>query len=298
MKRCLRTLTAILLVLPWMGFGAVDPANLNPTALGMAGVGVATSAGTAALLINPAGLAARKSHNLEVGVGRNPLTNDTTFFAQSVDGQAPGYVQAGVSYGYTKRNGPSGLRLSGHDVRSGGALSGRSDIANYMVGVSTRYLSLSGPGDNSEEVSGWGIDAGLTVAMAGKVRLGIVWRNAMTPDPQLAPGQIAAGLGLVFSRGMLAFDGSWGTEESGVTYRVGGALTVTQWLQLRAGYKYTELATPDRPDTALGHTVTGGLGVQIERFNLGAAAAIPLSRPDDWQLVVSLSYLLPTVSGR
>ena len=299
MSRLLRTSLALLFVLPWMGFGAIDPAALNPTALGMAGAGVATSAGTSALFINPAGLAAHRAHNLEVGFARNPMNDDTTFFAQSVDGQAPGYVQAGVSYAYVKRDSPDGVRFSGHDVRSGGALSGRSDVANYMVGVSTRYLSLSsGSGDSAQELSGWGIDAGLTIAMTGNVRLGLVWRNAMTPDPDLAPQQIAAGIGLAFSRGIIAADGTWGIDSEGATYRIGGALNLAQWLQLRAGYKYTELNAPDQPGVALGHTVTAGLGGRIDKFTLGAAVGVPLSRADDWQMVVSLSYQLPGVTSR
>lgn len=269
---------------------------MSPAGVAMAGVGVASGAGTTALYTNPAGLAAHKSHNFEFGFGRDNRHRRSSFFVQSVDGQAPGFVQGGSSYAYDSGTLADGRKRSGHDARFGMALSGQSDAANVMLGVASRYVDLDYSATATQKkrtCSGWTGDVGLAIALTGNLRLGVVWRNILELEPEEMPQRIAGGVAIALKGVIVAGDASWGIDKPGHVYRVGAAASVIDELQLRAGYKYSELGRLGEINPVPAHWLSGGFGFRFASYSIDAAVALDLARASEVQVTVALNYYVP-----
>ena len=278
------------------GFGQVAPGSMSPAGLAMAGVGVASGAGTTALYTNPAGLAAHRAHNFEFGFSRDRAFKRSSFFLQSVDGQAPGFVQGGSAFSYESGTLPDGRTRTGYDVRGGLAFSGDSDVAQLMVGLTTRYMNMDYGKSATiakRTIKGWTGDLGMTVAFTGNLRLGVVWRNVLSLDPVEAPQRIAGGIAVVLSSVIVSSDMSWGLDTPGATYRVGAAVTIAEAFQLRGGYLYSELGTFGVVNPPPAHWATGGFGFRFGRYSVDAAVALDLAHPSDMQITAALNFYMP-----
>jgi len=97
----------------------------------------------------------------------------------------------------------------------------------------------------------------------------------------------------VLSSVVLAADASWGLETPGKTYRIGGAVSIAQPFQLRAGYLYTELGTFGDVNPKPAHWATGGFGFRFGRYSIDAAVALDVARPADMQITVALNIYMP-----
>ncbi len=287
---------ALTLLTPTLvGFGPLEPGSMSPAGVAMGGAGVASGAGTTALYTNPAGLAAHRAHNFELGYGRDGAHQRSTFFVQSADGQAPGFVQGGTAYAYETGTLADGRRRTGYEWRSGLALSGKSDIAHFMIGMSGRYVQFNTKAANGlagYKTDGWTGDLGIAMALAGNVRVGFVWRNVLDIESIETPQRMAAGGALAFESFLLTGDVGWGVDTPGAVYRVGAALSVVSALQLRAGYRYSELGTVTQA-SPVGHVVTGGFGFRFGKWSADAAVAVPLSHAGDLTVIAALNYYLP-----
>lgn len=302
LRRRLSLAVALLMVAGTLvGFGPINPGSMSPAGLAMGGVGVASGASTTALYTNPAGLAAHRAHNFEFGFSRDRGFKRSSFFVQSADGQAPGFVQGGSSFAYESGTLPDGRTRTGYDVRGGLAFAGSSDVAQMMIGLTTRYMDIDYGKSATiakRSITGWTGDLGMTVAFTGNLRLGFVWRNVLALDPVEAPERLAGGIAVVLSGVIVAVDGSWGVDTPGTTYRAGAAVNIGESFQLRGGYIYSELGTFDAAATGPAHWASGGFGFRFGRYSVDAALALDVARPAEMQLTVALNFYMPKLRGR
>lgn len=285
------------LILPLLcGFGGHRPGTLSPVALGMGDATIAAGSGTVALVSNPAGLAHVRQHAMELGLSREPLNRTTSFYVAQADSTSPSGVAAGLSYGYHTGAAVAGITRSGSDFRAGAALGLGGETGRLYFGGSARWLDLefAQEGKDTRTVTGWTGDLGVTLALAGKVRLGAAWRNLVVLDADETPGRLAAGAAVVFESFILSGEGSWGIDGGGLAWRGGAGLLVADTLQLRAGYSWDKNRGVNGAPVQNAHV---GLGWRHEAVVMDGGLAVDLDEPSTVIFGFSMTFQLPYTLG-
>ncbi len=287
-----------LLLLSWpllCGFGAQRPGTLSPVALGMGDTSVAAGAGTVALVGNPAGLAHVRQHALELGIGRDPTNRTTSLYMAQADATSPSGFAAGWSYGYHTGSKVNGISRSGTDFRAGLSLGLGGDAGKLFIGGSARRLALDLEQDGAETktISGWTGDLGLSLALAGAVRLGVVWRNMAELDAVETPERVAGGAAVVLDKVILSGEGSWGIDGGGTAWRGGGLVLIGEALQIRTGYTWDESRGADKA----AQTIHFGLGWRHKTVTLDAGVGVDLDKPSSLLMAISLTMHMPYTMG-
>ena len=294
-----RTLLLLALTAGWLllcAFGGHRPGTLSPVALGMGDATVAAASGTAALVGNPAGLAHVKQHAMELGLGREPLNGTTSFYVAQADSSSPSGIAAGLTYAYHTGSEVNGITRSGSDFRAGVALGMGGDAGRLFIGGSVRWMSLDfeQEGEDTRELTGWTGDLGVSLALAGKVRLGVAWRNLTVLDADETPGRVAGGVAIVFDKVILAGEGSWGMETGGTAWRGGAAVVLGDVAQLRAGYSWDENRGKEGVAAQSLHL---GLGWRHETVTIDGGIALDLDSPTTFIFGIAMTFHLPYTLG-
>ncbi len=277
------------------GFGPQRPGTLSPVSLGMGDTAVAAGAGSVALVGNPAGLSNVRQHTLELGFGRDPLKSKSSFYISQTDATSPSGLAAGVSYGYLAGSKVQGKTRSGTDFRAGLALGLGGDAGKLSLGGSIRRLALDyeESGAPTRSVAGWTGDLGISLALAGSIRFGVVWRNLTKVDAVETPGRVAGGAAVVLDKVIFTGEGSWGLEDQGTAWRGGAAVLLGETVQLRGGYSWDQ----NRGVTAPSQAVHVGLGYRHKTVTIDAGVGVDVDTPSKFLLAISLTMHLPYTMG-
>lgn len=277
------------------GFGGQRPGTLSPVSLGMGDTSVAAGAGSVALVGNPAGLSNVRQHTLAFGMGRDPQNSKSSFYVSQTDATSPSGLAAGVSYGYLAGSKVQGITRSGTEFRMGLSLGLGGDAGKLAIGGSARRLALDFKQEGAETrtVAGWTGDLGLNIALAGSLRLGLVWRNLTRLDDVETPGRIAGGAALVLDKVILTGEGSWAIEDQGTAWRGGGVVLLGETVQVRAGYAWDE----NRSTTGPAQSIHFGLGWRHQTVTIDAGVGVDLDKPSKLLMAISLTMHLPYTMG-
>lgn len=290
-------LLMLMLTLPALwGFGGHRPGTLSAVGMGMGDATIAAGSGTVALVSNPAGLAHVRQHAMEFGFNREPLNRTSSFYVAQADSTSPSGIAAGLSYGYHNGASVAGISRGGSDFRAGAALGLGGSSGRLYIGGSARWLSLDfeQEGQETRKVTGWTGDVGATLALAGKVRLGAVWRNVVVLDGAETPGRLAAGAAVVFDSFMFSGEGSWAVDTGGDAWRGGAAILLGETLQVRAGYSWDENRSKDGTPVQNAHF---GLGWRHEAVVMDGAVAVDIDDPSTLIFGFSMTFQLPYTMG-
>ena len=208
-----RQLAVLLAVAPWLvAFGPYRPAALGASSLGMADAQVATSVGVAALVANPANMAANQQQVLEFGGARDTRAGADGLHVGVVDATSSWGLTAGIAY---QRNVDWTFERplrTGHDLRAGVAVGVNNEAGRLTLGASARWLALDVPGaTGSRTLGGWTGDAGLSASIY-RFRLGGTVRNLAVGRVELVAeggrGELEDFLAAVKDSGLRRFIGS------------------------------------------------------------------------------------------
>ncbi len=192
-----RTSTALAAVLSLALAGSVRAADplpppggipdlVGPRMLGLS-AGIGAPGSNDAIYLNPASIAARRRYSIEAGavVERRGSENANRFLGGSVVDSQSAPLTAGVSYQRAQEGAYTG-NLS--HLALAGPLMDR-----FLLGVSGKYLSLSGP----IPVSAVTMDAGILWQVADMVSIGVTGYNLIPiSNPAVAPAGAGAGIAI------------------------------------------------------------------------------------------------------
>lgn len=285
-RRCApRGLVALTGTALLTGFAGVTPAHavrdlLTTRALSMGGALRAAATGTSAPLLNPATLATSRSYVVDTLYQFRSTDDSSQFFAAIADSVTT-TVAAALYYSYgsadprrtmAQPDGPAIALTEKHQNHEiGGTLA--VPLGEWLaIGVTGRYLHYrvdppsNAPASASKtRLSHFTLDAGGTVSLGERLRVGVIGYNLIPVDDRLSPQGL--GLGLAFSSGAgltLAFDSvldfSSDPKALSATLHGGLELLVGESYALRAGAQH---------DTFLQASyVTAGVGLLSSRVGL------------------------------
>ena len=210
-----RVSVATLLVGVWFADSAMARDLVGTRATGMGGRLVASAAGVAAPLVNPAGMSAARTYAVSAAYQYRGSDSANMLNAAVVDSVTT-RVAAGLYYSFANEKPRQTLALAGgsytldlsrqtHEI--GVALS-MGLGKRIMLGVATRYINSQAalPDDAPSELSladanTVTIDAGAIVRVIDGLNFGIVGYNLVPADDQLYP--IGLGFGVSYTMGTL-----------------------------------------------------------------------------------------------
>jgi hypothetical protein len=294
----------LLATAPWLtAFGPYRSATLGAASLGMADAQVATAVGVAALVANPANMAANQQQVLEFGAGRDSRGGHDGLHVGVVDASSSWGIAAGVAYqrdvDWTHT---PGLR-TGNDLRFGLALGGINEVGRLTIGASARWLTLDVPGaGKSRWLGGWTGDVGVAASIH-RFRLGGVVRHVLSPDAAETPRRLAFGIGWADSHLLANVEASLGLRNptplagtraaDGLAVRAGAAYQIgDEGLQLRAGFAHDD-SLDGVPALA---QICAGLGWHTTTWAIDGSVGADVAGSGQWLAAVSLSWLMPQQS--
>lgn len=223
--------------------------TLGARGLAMGGAHYALGTSTSAIYGNPANLAVARVYHLEALGGMSPEARRTTLGGAIAD-SSTSRLAGGLAVNWNMLD-PDRLRRSWTDVRMALAF----PLADMIsIGATGRYLrssqatqqgpfgaSLASDGTKGEPLfSELTFDAGVTVAPATGLRIGLVGKNLTNPGTALVPTLVGGGVGYMSSAFSLEAGGladfTSFTQTSG-RVMVGGEVFVIDRVPLRAGYR-------------------------------------------------------------
>lgn len=226
----------------------------TPRSTGMADALTASGISTAAVFLNPAGVALGSLFHAEGWYGyANDLSQHVVGVA-AVDSTTPVGGGLGFTYTYT---GLQAEESNHYDVRAALAMP-LADVA--AVGVNLKYVRVDYAEvvvDSPGFLNDFSLDAGAMV-MIDPFFFGVVGTNLTDLDHPLAPMALTLGAGVTIGTGRLEFNTTfdWSSydevEPMGMKYALGGEILLADVLVLRAGYRFEDV-----PNV---HGITAGIG--------------------------------------
>lgn len=228
--------------------------STTPQAMGLADAYAGSAMSTAAVFMNPAGIAFGHLFHAEGWYG---YTNDLgRHIAGVAAADSTTAVAGGLGFTYTY-TGLEAERNNAYDLRTAIAMMFADMIA---LGVNLKYVrvdyeeGLTGVPDRLNDFS---LDAGAMLKI-DRFFIGVAGSNLTNLDHPMAPLALAVAGGLTLGPTRWEFDATfdWSTYDDiadmGLRYAVGGELLLADAYVLRAGYRYEDL-----PDV---HVIAGGVG--------------------------------------
>jgi hypothetical protein len=311
---CLGALVAIVLTLgvrsakadpstttPEQGYDLGELQGARGTAL--AGAHYALGTSTSAIYGNPANLPFARVYHLEALGGLSPDARLQSIGGAIAD-SATSRLAGGLSANFNMLD-PDRLRRSWTDVRLALAF----PVADMIsVGATGRYLRVNqattrgplGPSLVSDGTKGEPIfseitfDAGVTVAPATGLRIGVVGKNLTSPGTAVAPLTVGGGIGYLnqsfsIEGGGLADFTTWSSTAGRLM--LGGEYFLVDRIPLRAGYRY---------DTGQHtHLVSAGIGYVDKKWSieLGGWRDVVADHPMT-KLVLALRFFYDSGGGQ
>lgn len=244
----------------------------SPRALALSGAQAAFGSSSNALFYNPANMPFSRVYHAEAMASWSPEARRQSYGAAIVD-STTSRLHGGVGGQWIQVD-PDGVRRRALDLRLALAFPISDKIA---LGATARYLRVDQPvgrgplgrgliSDGTADAAltqGFSVDAGVTVAPVGGLRLAVVGRNLTNPGHGLQPTNLLFGVGYgtqrftIEANGLLDFTTFQGTR---VRAMIGAEYFLADRVPLRAGYRYD--------DGLKTHAVSGGLGYVDRRFSI------------------------------
>ncbi len=301
-----------------LGHGAVwaDPSELPapmayhygeaevPRSAAMAGALRALGNGTAAPLLNPAGMCTARVYRLDAIGQFTPEAARQIYGGGIVDSTRR--WAGGVTFfgGFID---PDGVDRSYLDLRAALAF---LVVDELSVGLTGRYLNLDQEGlgvlgdsrasgglkdpddlplGRDALVNTWTLDAGAVIRATDELHIGVVGQNLSHPDHGLLPTVVGGGIGYGTEGWSAEVDAvadfdSW--DEISARVMAGGELLAGDHFPLRVGYRFDQGASS--------HALSAGFGYLESRFAVEASVRRTVAGPGATTIVVGLSYFLPS----
>lgn len=221
---------------------APPPSNyLTPRQIGMAGAGMASAAGSTALVYNPANLGIAPVYHVETGFSY--LVGENAFGIQTAIVDS---ITQKIAIGSSFRNifGGGSQNFDGWDLRLGAGMPLSESIA---AGVGLRYLKIDGysrfdSGQRvGEEVNGFTIDAAIRVTLGSKFHIAALAYNLIDLDSSLAPtqvgGSVAVSIVESFSIGADFLSDLNSFSYTTFLLSLGGEYFLKDMIPIRVGYR-------------------------------------------------------------
>jgi len=269
----------------------------SPRSVGMGGAQTALGTGTTALYLNPANLPFARVYHFEGIAAISPDARRQTYGGGIAD-SSTSRLAGGIGGAWSQLD-PDGIHRSWTDLRLALAYPLSDKIG---LGVTGRYLRASqsvstGPfgadgvsdGTRGDPIfNAFTFDAGLTVAPANGLQIGVVGKNLTNPGTSLAPTTLAGGVGYATSQFAIEGDAladftTWRSTRA--RFMVGGEVFLADHFPLRAGYRYD--------DGQHAHAVSGGVGYVDKKWSFELSVRRDVSAEHPMTLFVAgLRYFM------
>ncbi len=270
--------------------------GLRSLAMGGAHRGLANT--NDALALNPAGLASGSRYAIETNYGRNAHSGGKQLGITAVDSRS-GPIAAG--FGYSMLYGGKGD--SGDDKRHWFQFGSAIKISQALsIGVTGKHLrgpSCDGGDDttgcNDDSVTS--ADAGVLLTFGERLSVGLSYHNIVAKngdDADLVAGEVAGGVGLSFSRLVLAADVEKPLRDDSnqqPRYRLGAEYFIDRATVLRAGYGIWQEAVGSdqwRREQA----ISAGLGFYSQTGGVAISYNRSVRHSRRWQLLMGFEFFV------
>lgn len=282
MRFSLALLVAAAAVTPPLTARAANPPFVGTRAMGMGGALRGSATGDSALTLNPSGMSLSRAYIIEGAYAYDHVGGTSHLGRASIVDSTSGINLAGGLYYNYLSDETSDPHRSGHEA--GLALSVPLG-ERLFIGAQGKYFTLKNsgtlPAGVPGKVSGFTVDAGLTVKPINALSIGIVGQNLAKLDTDRAPRTVGGGITLgVATDFLLGFDGVLDFSDSAkkVWHFMGGA-------EYLAGKRYgLRLGGGRRGNTRAGFLTAGASFV-------GQTAAVDVGFQQDLSGAVRETYL-------